>query len=76
MPRNHHRPGSSASHSFQKAEVDAAVQLMDALYRGSDVSVLLRNRSLAAVYRKFTYMQQKIDRERWVHGADGTSDGT
>lgn len=64
MPRNPHRPGSSASQSFSADEVEWLDQVLAVLRRGGDPSVLLRNPASTRVAAKVDVMKRSIARQK------------
>lgn len=61
MPRNHHRPGSSAGNTFSRREVDAIVQLFERLHQRADVEVILKTEPIRSLNAKFLRMKGKLD---------------
>jgi len=70
MPRNPHRPGSSASTSFREREIDWLDQVLAALRRGASASVLMRSPEATSVARKVQSMQRSLERNREAHSEE------
>lgn len=68
MPSNPKKPGTSASQSFTKKEIDAACQMLDMGARGGDVAILMRTAPVRKLHAKFKRMsarlvEQTVERE-------------
>jgi hypothetical protein len=60
-PGNGSKNRYRASNSFRDEEVNAMLQLFDKLYKGGDVSTIVRSDPCSKVWAKFKKMRDNLD---------------
>lgn len=63
MPSNPKRPGASASQSFKAIEIRAALQLLETLRAGGDVTRILQHEGVVGLEAKLRAMERSLERQ-------------